>query len=72
MIRHALKHPGQRYTFASHQKSHNIAYQTARTDLMNLEERGLLLSRKKGRQMQFIVPADLGDRLIKTEKEGIK
>ena len=47
MIRHALKHPSQRYTFASHQKSHNIAYQTARTDLMNLEEQGLLLSRKK-------------------------
>ena len=65
VIRHALKHPMQRYTFSSHQKSHNIAYQTARTDLMNLEERGLLLSRKKGRQMLFIVPADLGDRLMK-------
>lgn len=70
VIRHALKHPMQRYTFSSHQKSHNIAYQTARTDLMNLEERGLLLSRKKGRQMLFIVPADLGDRLMKMEKEA--
>jgi predicted transcriptional regulator len=45
----------QRYTFSSHQKSHNIAYQTARTDLMNLEEKGLLLSRKKGRQMLWRV-----------------
>ena len=70
VIRHALKHPMQRYTFSSHQKSHNIAYQTARTDLMNLEEKGLLLSRKKGRQMLFIVPADLGDRLMKMEKEA--
>jgi Fic family protein len=72
VIRHALKHPMQRYTFASHQKSHNIAYQTARTDLMNLEERGLLLSRKKGRQMVYIVPADLGERLMKMEREARK
>ena len=69
IIRHALKHPGQRYTFASHQKSHNIAYQTARTDLLNLGDRGVLDRRKKGKQMIFIAPANLSVRLLQLEKE---
>jgi Fic family protein len=68
IIRHALKHPGQRYTFASHQKSHNVVYQTARTDLLDLSERGVLQKRKKGKLMIFVAPADLSARLMKLEK----
>jgi Fic family protein len=70
LLRNALKHPGQRYTFASHQKSHNVAYQTARTDLLDLGERGVLEKRKKGKQMVFIAPTDLSARLLKLEKEA--
>ncbi len=58
IIRNALKHPGQRYTFACHQKSHNLVYQTARTDLLDLGERGVLDKRKKGKQMVFVAPTD--------------
>jgi len=72
VIRHALKHPSQRYTFASHQMSHNIAYQTGRTDLLILAVQGVLELRKNGRQMTFIVPAALGERLMKIEKEARK
>ncbi len=68
VIRHALKHPGQRYTIASHQKSHNVVYQTARTDLLDLADQGVLYKRKRGKQMVFISPADLSDRLMKLEK----
>jgi Fic family protein len=42
LIRHAMQHPGHRYTFISHQKSHAVAYQTARTDLLDLATRGIL------------------------------
>lgn len=70
IIRNALKHPGQRYTFASHQKSHHVVYQTARTDLLNLGGRGVLEKRRKGRQMIFVAPADLSARLMKLEKEA--
>lgn len=70
IIRHALKHPHQRYTFASHQKSHNVAYQTSRMDLLNLAGQGVLVQRKRGRQMTFVVPSDLGERLMKLEKEA--
>ena len=70
IIRNALKHPGQRYTFASHQKSHNVVYQTARTDLLDLGERGVLEKRKKGKQMVFVAPADLSMRLLQLDKEA--
>ncbi len=70
ILRNALKHPGQRYTFSSHQKSHNVVYQTARTDLLDLGKRGVLDKRKKGKQMVFVAPADLSERLLKLEKES--
>lgn len=72
VIRHALKHPGQRYTIASHQMSHNVAYQTARTDLLDMGTRGILEQRKKGKhgkQMVFVAPADLSERLLALEEE---
>ena len=58
IVSHALKHPGQRYTFASHQLSHNVVYQTTRTDLLDLAARGVLEKRKKGKQMIFVAPSD--------------
>ena len=63
LIRHALDNPGQRYTIAGHQQSHNVAYQTARTDLLDLAERGVLKMGKKGRAMIFVAPADAAERL---------
>ncbi len=70
LIRHALKHPGQRYTIASHQHSHNVVYQTARTDLLGLHERGLLEKKLRGNQIVFSVPSDLSSLLLKLEREA--
>jgi Fic family protein len=70
IICHALKHPGQRYTFASHQLSHNVVYQTARTDLLDLAKRGILGQRKKGKKLVFVAPADLPARLLKRKRES--
>jgi Fic family protein len=69
LIRHALKHPYQDYTFGSHQKSNLIAYQTARTDLFDLHSRGVLEQEKRGRQLIFTVPGDLSERLRKLDKK---
>ena len=69
LIRHALKHPHQEYTIGSHGKSHNVVYQTARTDLLGLKARGVLEQKKRGRKMIFTVPGDLADRLKKLAKE---
>lgn len=70
VIRHALKHPGQRYTVASHRTSHNVVPQTARTDLLDLVANGLLEQRKQGKQLVFRSPADLSSRLLKLESTG--
>jgi Fic family protein len=70
LIRHALKHPFQEYSIASHQQSHNVVYQTARTDLLDMKARGVLGQRKRGKKMIFTVPRDLAERLRKLEKEA--
>lgn len=63
LLRHALRHPGFRYTVASHQASHGVSNQTARTDLQKLAAQDLLLHARQGRREVFVVPADLAQRL---------
>jgi Fic family protein len=53
LLNHALKHSEARYTVESHQRSHNVTYQTARTDLLKLADQGLLTQRKIGRAFVF-------------------
>lgn len=72
LIRHALKHPYQDYTIESHQKSHNVVYQTARTDLLQLHEKGILKMSKRAKTMIFTVPPDLSARLRKLEREQVR
>jgi Fic family protein len=67
LISYALRHPHQRYTFSSHQMSHNVVYQTARTDLLDLEHRGLLIGRKVGRTWYFMAVPDLEERLSRLD-----
>ena len=63
LLSHALRHPDQVYTVHSHQKSNKVAQETARTDLIGLEERGLLTRHRIGKAYNFVPVADLEDRL---------
>ena len=63
LLRHALRHLGFRYSVLSHQNSHGVSHQTARSDLQKLASRGLLLPGKDGRREIFRVPEDLPARL---------
>jgi Fic family protein len=62
VLGHAIRHPGFLYTIDSHQHSHNVVYQTARTDLLDLAKRRLLKQRKVGRRFVFEAPAGLDER----------
>jgi len=63
LLRHALRHSGFRYSVLSHQNSHGVSHQTARSDLQKLATRGLLTAGKDGRRELFRVPEDLAMRL---------
>ncbi|MGH7556815.1 MAG: hypothetical protein ACREMD_03360 [Gemmatimonadota bacterium] len=54
LLGNALRHPGARYTIGSHQTSHDVVYQTARTDLRGLADRGLLIKRRVGRRYVYL------------------
>ncbi|MDR2239628.1 MAG: Fic family protein [Zoogloeaceae bacterium] len=63
LLTHALKHPQASYRVDAHQRSHNVVYQTARSDLLQLHELGLLEKGKQGNAYVFFVPEDLRERL---------
>ena len=64
LLSHALRHPGARYSIKSHRRSHNVAYATARQDLLTLAEDDLLEQRRAGKKtLEFYAPEDLGKRV---------
>jgi len=63
LLTHALKHPGAGYPIEAHQRTHGVVYQTARADLLQLVELGLLEKIKEGRAFLFVAPGDLATRI---------
>lgn len=63
LLTHALRNTGESYRVDAHQRSHNVVYQTARSDLMDLHECGLLERGKQGNAYVFFTPSDLRERL---------
>ncbi|MBN2377665.1 MAG: Fic family protein [Sedimentisphaerales bacterium] len=63
LINHALRHPNYRYTIESHRKCHNVVYQTARLDLLDLAKKKLLTSIKIRKVWYFQPDTDLEKKL---------
>jgi Fic family protein len=63
LLENAIRHPGARYTVASHGRSHGVVAQTARGDLRDLEEQGLLTKTSSGRGYAWTPIEDLEHRL---------
>ena len=57
------KNPHMFYTIESHRRSHNVSYQTARTDLFKLAELCLVTTAKRGRAFVFALADDFDERL---------
>ena len=65
LVGHALRHPHQQYTIESHRLSHNVVYETARSDLLDLRDRGLLDAIKLRKEWIFTPASNLETRLSK-------
>lgn len=63
VVREAMRDPVRRFTIAAQQSQHRVTYQTARVDLLQLEEMGLLERTASGRKYIFRAKPDLVDRL---------
>jgi Fic family protein len=64
LLTNALRHGDAVYTVHSHSESHRVTRQSARTDLADLERRGLLERRVVGRRFEFLPARDLRQRLM--------
>jgi Fic family protein len=63
LLTDAVRDPDASYSFGSHAMSHRVSHETARSDLRDLAERGLLTRRRRGRKHLFEPAADLPERL---------
>jgi len=59
----ALRTPDRRYTYASHAKSHGVTEETARTDLLRLQELGFIERIPGGRRHTYVPAPGLGERM---------
>jgi Fic family protein len=53
LLEHAIRHPTQGQTIEGQATSHAVHYMTARSDLADLERRGLLVHRKIGKTKRY-------------------
>lgn len=70
ILARALKDTGAVFTIASHRASHDVAYATARSDLLELAGRGYLRKQKSGRHYSFLPVPDIRDRLRVSDDDG--
>lgn len=63
LVSRALQHPHETFSIQGHQVSHNTVYETARSDLQDLVDRGLFERLKQGRAFRFRAVLDLEERL---------
>lgn len=63
LLLNALKHPGKAFTIAVHRRAHDVAYDTARSDLLGLVEAKLMRQHRQGKAYVFVARPDLSAKL---------
>lgn len=68
LLSHAIRHPEHAYTYDGHATSHRVTHETARSDVNDLADRGLLIRRPNSRPHRYEPPADLPERLKESRR----
>ena len=68
ILQHALSHPDAEYTVEYYKNVHDIVYQTARTDLLGLQKKGLFNVLKRGGTFYFTPNEALHSKLKELNK----
>lgn len=63
LVMHALKHLDFEYTIEWQRRTHQVVYETARRDLLEMEELGLLSKERRGKAFYFAPVDDFQERL---------
>jgi len=63
LLTEVSRHPDADHTYRSHASSHKVTHETARLDLLQLEERGLLRRRRSGHKHVYSAVPDLSKAL---------
>jgi Fic family protein len=63
LVFYALRHPESEFTTTSHQRAQAVDYNTARSDLTELVDRGFLQRRQIGRGYVYYPAKNLDQRL---------
>jgi Fic family protein len=69
VLSHALRNPGGTYSIESHRRSHDVSYPTARSDLLQLKDFGLLVQKKVRNAFIFVVVDKIDQRLEKLKND---
>lgn len=65
IIKHALKNPNERYLIKVHRELHQVTYDTARNDLLDLVQQGCLVKQKISKAFVFTVSKRLLNKIKK-------
>lgn len=63
LLLNAIQHPDKAFTIAAHRRTHDVAYDTARSDLIGLVDARLMHQHKQGKEYVFVARPDLATRL---------
>ena len=69
LLRQAMKSPKDLFTIKRYQNEHNVSYETARKDIMELFKIGLFVKTKIKNEFCFLSPPDIRERLEKARKK---
>jgi Fic family protein len=65
LLLNALKNPDKPFTIEVHRRTHDVVYETARSDLLGLAKAGLMTKHRQGNAFVFVARPDLAGKLRK-------